>query len=97
VLAALTTAVAGALSMGAGAYVASSSTAEVTVTERRRRQFLGDPSAPDAGDRPPVVSALFVGVSYFVGALIPVLPVLLGARTIILPLVTAGAVITASR
>jgi vacuolar iron transporter family protein len=95
VLAALTTAVAGALSMGAGAYVASSSAAEVSATERRKRQFLGDPSAADAGDRQPVVSALFVGVSYFVGALIPVLPILLGARTIILPLVTAGAVITA--
>ena len=40
----LTVAVAGALSMAAGAYIAASSEAEVQATEDARRRFLGRPS-----------------------------------------------------
>jgi vacuolar iron transporter family protein len=91
-LAASTTAVAGALSMGAGAWVASSSEQEVARTERRRRLFLGEDVGAGARDRP-WVSALVVGVSYFVGAVIPVLPVLLGATTAVASTFTAAGVI----
>jgi len=85
--------VAGALSMGAGAYLAASSEAEVRGTDVRRRRFLGEAETTDeAGDRP-VSSGIRVGVSYVVGAVVPVLPVAFGARTLIPSLLVAGAVI----
>ena len=91
-IAASTTAVAGSLSMGAGAYVAASSQHEVATTERRRKRFLGEAPADDEPDRP-LVSASFVGLSYFAGALVPVLPVLLGAKNALVSLIAAGALI----
>jgi vacuolar iron transporter family protein len=92
-LAAVTTAVAGAFSMAAGAYVATSSQEEVAATERRRAAFLNHQPAT-AGDRESAfASAVVVGVSYLVGALVPVLPVLLGAKTILVPAIF-GAVMT---
>jgi VIT1/CCC1 family predicted Fe2+/Mn2+ transporter len=70
--------VAGALSMAAGAYIGSSSEAEVRATEEERRRFLGEGAGGEAGESP-LVSALIVGVGYVAGALVPVLPVLFGA------------------
>jgi VIT1/CCC1 family predicted Fe2+/Mn2+ transporter len=90
-----TVAVAGALSMGAGAFVAASSEAEVRRTEEERRRFLagtGDGAPPGERAEGPVAAALLVGLSYLAGALIPVLPVLLGARTAWPSLLTAGTV-----
>jgi VIT1/CCC1 family predicted Fe2+/Mn2+ transporter len=88
-IAGLTVAVAGALSMAAGAYAAVSSEAEVRDTESARRRFLGE-AAPDGDGRESALgSAVLVGVSYFAGALVPVLPVLIGARTA-LPSLVAG-------
>jgi len=83
-----TVAVAGAFSMAAGAYVASSSEHEMTRLEDERRAFLG-PGPENA--RPaarPLRAAVPVGVSYLLGALVPVLPVVIGARSIAVPLVT---------
>jgi len=88
-----TVAVAGALSMAAGAYVATSSEAEVRATETQRRRFLGESTASGDTAEPPLGSALLVGVSYMVGALIPVLPVLIGARTVLPSVLAAGSVI----
>jgi VIT1/CCC1 family predicted Fe2+/Mn2+ transporter len=86
--------VAGALSMGAGAYLAGSSEAEVRDTEVRRRRFLGqgDDAIEARGDTP-LASGVRVGVSYVIGAVVPVLPVLVGARTLLPSLVVAGGVI----
>jgi VIT1/CCC1 family predicted Fe2+/Mn2+ transporter len=91
-VAAATTAVAGSISMGAGAYVAASSEAEVARTERRRMRFLGEATAETDAERP-LASALVVGASYFAGALVPVVPVLLGAASALYPALTAGAII----
>jgi VIT1/CCC1 family predicted Fe2+/Mn2+ transporter len=91
-LAASTTAVAGALSMAAGAWVASSSEQEVALTERRRRRFLGEAVGAGDGDRP-WISAVIVGASYFAGAVVPVFPVLLGATTALASILTAAGVI----
>ena len=88
-----TVAVAGALSMTAGAYVASSSEAEVRETETERRRFLGEAVGSGDAAATAVGSALLVGVSYLAGAFVPVLPVLIGAKTILPSLVTAGSVI----
>ena len=48
--------VAGALSMGAGAYLAGSSEAEVRGTDARRRRFLGEPETTDESATRPVRS-----------------------------------------
>jgi len=91
-MASATVAVAGSFSMGAGAYVASSSEGEVQRIEAGNRAFLGEslPAASAGGS--PLRTALLVGVSYMFGALIPVLPVLLGARTVAVSLVAGGLV-----
>lgn len=85
--------VAGALSMGAGAYLAGSSEAEVRDTEVRRRRFLGEAEATEASADTPLASGVRVGVSYVIGAVVPILPVLFGARTLLPSLVVAGGVI----
>ncbi len=85
--------VAGALSMGAGAYLAGSSEAEVRDTEARRRRFLGEADSTEGRADTPLASGLRVGVSYVIGAVVPVLPVLFGARTLLPSLVVAGGVI----
>ena len=88
-----TVAVAGALSMAAGAYVASSSESEVRATERARQRFLGDAAADTETRESALGASLIVGVSYLGGALVPVLPVLFGARTAWPSMITAGSVI----
>jgi VIT1/CCC1 family predicted Fe2+/Mn2+ transporter len=92
-MAGLTVAVAGALSMAAGAYVATSSEAEVRDTEAARQRFLGTGDAGADGRGSAIAAALLVGASYFAGALVPVLPVLFGARTAWPSVIMAGAII----
>jgi predicted membrane protein (TIGR00267 family) len=92
-MAGITVGVAGALSMAAGAYVATSSEAEVRDTEAARRRFLGDTTAEEESRESALGSAAIVGVSYFAGALVPVLPVLFGAHTAWPSLFMAGTII----
>ncbi len=92
-MAGVTVAVAGALSMAAGAYVATGSEAEVRDTESARRRFLGENGADDEPRASALGAALLVGASYFAGALVPVLPVLFGAHTAWPSAVVAGATI----
>lgn len=87
-----TVAVAGALSMAAGAYVASSSESEVRRTESARQRFLGGAADAESGESP-LRAALVVGASYFAGALVPVLPVLFGATSALASVLTAGSMI----
>jgi VIT1/CCC1 family predicted Fe2+/Mn2+ transporter len=89
-MAAATTAVAGAISMGAGAFGALNSEQEVRRTEAGKRLFLGE--VPDQGEmtEQPLQSAMFVGVAYFLGALVPVLPVAFGAQSAWPSIVAAG-------
>jgi predicted membrane protein (TIGR00267 family) len=89
-----TVAVAGAMSMAAGAYIGAGSEAEVRATEAERRRFLGE-KVPSQGAESPMASALVVGVGYFAGAVVPVLPVLFGATGLLPTVVTAGAMIVA--
>jgi VIT1/CCC1 family predicted Fe2+/Mn2+ transporter len=92
-IAGLMVGVAGALSMGAGAYLAGSSEAEVRDTEARRRRFLGEAEATAESADTPLGSGVRVGVSYVIGAVVPLLPVLFGARTLLPSLLVAGGVI----
>lgn len=90
-LAAATTAIAGAFSMAAGAYVATSSGEEVARTERRRSAFLGERPTAAVSSESGLRSAVVVGASYLAGALVPVLPVLLGAKSALGPTIVGGA------
>lgn len=89
-LASLTVAVAGAFSMGAGVFVAGSSENEVRRVERGKQAFLGEPVAASAGASP-LRAALLVAFSYVFGALVPVLPVVVGARTAAVSWIAAAA------
>jgi predicted membrane protein (TIGR00267 family) len=89
-----TVAVAGALSMAAGAYIGASSEREVRETEDERRRFLGETVSSQAPESP-TASALVVGIGYFAGAVVPILPVLFGATGLAPTVVTAGAMIVA--
>jgi VIT1/CCC1 family predicted Fe2+/Mn2+ transporter len=92
-VAGLTVAVAGALSMAAGAWIAVSSESEVRTTEIARRRFLGKSVSTTGTAEKPLASAIIVGASYLAGALVPVLPVLGGATTVLPSLLTAGSLI----
>jgi VIT1/CCC1 family predicted Fe2+/Mn2+ transporter len=89
-IAALTTAVAGALSMAAGSFLALSSEKEVKTTELARKVFLGEESEITPMEESPLGSAVVVGVAYITGALVPVLPVLVGAKDALFSVFTAG-------
>ncbi len=89
-----TTAVAGALSMAAGAFVATSSESEVRDTELARRRFLGEAAERDVPESP-FTSASLVGVSYLAGALVPMLPIAVGAHSALPSVLGAGFVIIA--
>jgi VIT1/CCC1 family predicted Fe2+/Mn2+ transporter len=78
--------------MAAGAYVAASSEAEVRETEEDRKRFLGRAESGQTPERP-LVSALVVGVGYIAGALVPVLPVVFGAKGMFPTVVAAGVTI----
>jgi VIT1/CCC1 family predicted Fe2+/Mn2+ transporter len=92
-IAASTTAVAGALSMAAGAYIALSSEKEVQKTEADKKRFLGEGATAVEMEEQPLHSAMLVGGAYIVGAIVPVLPVLFGTKDAFVSLITAGSMI----
>ena len=89
-IAASTTAVAGALSMAAGAFLALSSEKEVKTTEIAKKIFLGEASEVVPMEESPIGSALVVGTAYIAGAIVPVLPVVFGATSALFSVLTAG-------
>ncbi|MDE1965753.1 MAG: VIT1/CCC1 transporter family protein [Patescibacteria group bacterium] len=91
-LAGVTVAVAGAFSMAAGAYAAVGSEKELDDIHARKQRFLGAPASSGTRNSP-VGSALVVGISYFIGALIPLAPVFFGAES--LPLSITASLIVA--
>lgn len=92
-IAGTTTAVAGSLSMAAGVYVASSSEREVNRADVDKKRFLGQDVRSLGEPEHPFHSALLVGVSYLIGALVPLLPVFFGAAHAWFSLVSAGSMI----
>lgn len=81
-VAGFTVTVAGAFSMAASAYVGVSSANEITTTENEKRRFLRQPQTNILMTSPLFV-AVIVGLSYVFGALIPLLPVFFGTKSII--------------
>jgi len=94
VAAGFTVGVAGALSMAAGAYIGAGSEAELREIENARRRFLGEPLSSEPADSA-LAAAAVVGIGYFIGAAVPVLPVALGAHTVWPTVVTGGTMIVA--
>lgn len=92
-IAAATTAVAGALSMGGGAYAALNSEQEIQQTEASKRRFLGEDTPSAASGEGALGPALVVGGSYLAGAMVPVLPVLFGAGNALVSMLTAGSMV----
>jgi VIT1/CCC1 family predicted Fe2+/Mn2+ transporter len=64
----------------------------VRATEDERQRFLGE-AVPSGSPESPLASAVVVGLGYLAGALVPVLPVLFGARSVLPTVVAAGVVI----
>lgn len=97
IVAGLTVAVAGAISMGAGAFAALSSEQEVRAIEQGKKAFLVHAASEGYEKARPSGSALLVGASYFIGAMVPIMPVLFGADTALISIgVSAGAIIIVS-
>jgi vacuolar iron transporter family protein len=92
-IAGTTTAVAGSLSMAAGAYVALSSEREVQRMELDKRRFLGEAAGEVEAAGRPLPSSMVVGASYFAGAMVPLMPVAIGAHDALWSLAAAGTVI----
>jgi predicted membrane protein (TIGR00267 family) len=91
--ASFTVAVAGALSMAAGAFVASGSEEEVRKVERSKNYFLGKSADEKLMGEKPLSSAILVGISYLIGAMIPVLPVLFGTKNVLFSIIFGGSMI----
>lgn len=77
-----TVAAAGSISMGAGVFVAMSSEEEVERTEEGKKQFLSGQRLRTIARGRSLGNAFIVGISYFIGAMIPIAPVFLGAKNI---------------
>ena len=93
-IAALTVAVAGSISMAASAFAAQSSQKEVENTEVGKKRFLGE-NATEIESTGSFRSAMVVGIFYFIGSLVPVLPVIFGATSPLYSIVVAGIIIIA--
>src|SRR5258706_14664551 len=76
--------------MAAGAYLGAGSEGGVRETGDDRRRFLGETVSSQIPESP-TASALVVGIGYFAGAVVPILPVLFGAAGLLPTVVTAGA------
>lgn len=87
-----TVAVAGCISMAAGAYAAVDSEREIQNMQMLKQKFLNEDQMEIRKENP-VMSAIVVGVAYFIGATVPVLPFLLGAVNPIPSIIASGSLI----
>ncbi len=90
-IAGFTVAIAGSISMAAGAFGAVSSQHEIEDIRARRKRFLGE-KTEEAEQSSPYVSGAVVGISYFIGSTVPILPVFFGGKNLFFSVVIAMAV-----
>ena len=88
-VASLTVAVAGSISMAAGVLASSRSQLEVQRVENAKRTFF-DPESELMPETRPLSAAMAVRASYLLGALFPILPVLLGAVSPLWSMLVSG-------
>jgi len=87
-VAGFTVAIAGSISMAAGAFAAVSSQHEMEDIQAKRKRFLGE-KTEEGENSSPYISAAVVGVSYFLGATVPILPVFFGENSIFVSILIA--------
>lgn len=92
-VAAFTTAVAGSISMAASGYAGASSQTEIEKMESTRKEFLGEEKMQMSTESA-LFSGLSVGASYFIGAMVPVIPVIFGSKNLLLSLIAAAVAMT---
>jgi VIT1/CCC1 family predicted Fe2+/Mn2+ transporter len=94
-IAGFTVAMAGALSMAVGAFMATSAEREVAALDELRARALSiKKEEEEAGSlASPLKAACIVGVTYLVGALVPILPFLFGARNALPSILLSGVLI----
>ena len=92
-VAGFTVAIAGAISMAAGVYVASSAEQEVERTERRKKAFMKREKVDLHVHVRPMSGAITVGIAYLIGAFIPLLPVFFGGTNILWSVVISAIMI----
>ena len=92
-IAGFTVAFAGAVSMGIGAFMATNAEHEVSKLDEGRRRFLKIKAPPEQKTSSAVVAGLLVGGTYLVGALVPVVPFLFGARSPLPSILLSGILI----
>lgn len=94
-----TVAVAGALSMAVGAFMATSAENEITALDKLRRRVLNIEAGVEAEEKmglstnSPLKAALTVGVTYLIGALVPIAPFLFGAKNALPSIFLSGILI----
>lgn len=88
-VASITVAVAGSISMAAGVLASSRSQLEIQRIENAKRNFF-DPDAVVTEETRPLAAAIAVAASYFLGALFPILPVIFGAASPVWSIVVGG-------
>ncbi|TSC61011.1 MAG: hypothetical protein Greene041614_1228 [Parcubacteria group bacterium Greene0416_14] len=93
VVASITVAAAGAISMGAGAYVALGSQNEISKIEAQKLAFKNPEANVSLTHERLFVSGATVAISYFIGALVPLTPILFGSKNIFLSLACGGILI----
>lgn len=93
-VASIAVAVAGSISMAAGVFASSASQREVERLQNAKRVFF-NAAGEVAEDSGPLSAALIVGVSYLCGALFPIFPVLLGAESLLWPIVFGAVMVIA--
>lgn len=98
-IAGVTVAVAGALSMAVGAFMATSAENEVAALDRLRRRALrveakiAQEQEASTSVTPPLRAALIVGGTYLIGAFVPILPFVFGAETALPSIIVSGILI----
>ncbi len=91
-VASLTVAAAGSISMAAGVLASSRSQREVQRIENAKRNFF-DPDAGATEETRPLAAAGAVAASYLLGATVPIVPVLLGAASPVGSIVVGGVMV----
>jgi len=82
---------AGAISMGASAFLSTKSEREIEEIEKRKKEILEQINFKETKESPnfkredALYLSFYVGIFYFLGALLPVSPFLLGAKSVIFP------------
>jgi predicted membrane protein (TIGR00267 family) len=94
-IAGFTVAVAGALSMAVGAFMATSAEREVAALDKLRRQALSIEAEKKEAESlsSPLKAAAIVGITYLVGALVPIAPFLFGATNALPSILVSGCLI----